>query len=145
LIPTLKIVNDQEQLIITADDDVLYPQDWIEKLYTEHVQYPDCIICYRGRKITRDRKGKVLTYLKWKKTYPSLSKSLLGPSIDILPTGRDGVLYPRKIFNDQIFDEETFMVLAPSNDDIWFKAMDLVLQSVLEVNSICKDECIPGD
>lgn len=38
----------------------------------------------------------------------------------------NGVLYPSKIFSEAIQNKTLFMRLAPKNDDLWFKAIELV-------------------
>ncbi len=35
-------------------------------------------------------------------------------------------MYPPHYLDDKIFDEKTFMQLAPTNDDVWFWAQTLL-------------------
>lgn len=39
LIPTLREFPDD--IIVTADDDIIYWENWLEKLYASHIKYPD--------------------------------------------------------------------------------------------------------
>lgn len=118
LIPTLKeYPND---IIITVDDDVIYPYDFIENLYREYLKNKNYVYFYRGHKITFNKNKKVQNYSEWIGDYQNNNPSYL-----TLPTGIGGILYPPKCFDNDILREEIFMELAPSADDIWFKAMTL--------------------
>jgi hypothetical protein len=118
LIPALKM-NDNS-IIVTADDDVLYPTWWLERLYKKWLENQDCIICYRAKNIIKVSKEKLAPYAKW----PNIASS--EPALDIFPTGVGGVLYPPNSLAANILNEKEFLNLSPTNDDIWFKAMSLI-------------------
>ncbi|MCQ8212124.1 hypothetical protein NON08_06250 [Cetobacterium somerae] len=118
LIPTLK--KYPNQIVITVDDDVIYPYDFLENMYIEYLKDKECVYFYRGHKMTFDKKRKINTYDNWIGDYQGEEKTFL-----TLPTGIGGVLYPPKCFDKEILDESQFMKLAPRADDIWFKAMTL--------------------
>jgi len=119
LIPTLK--NHPEDLIITIDDDILYPINFIEKLVNEYRKSPNVIHCYRGRKIVFNKDNKLESYSKWK-----FCRDDFSPSPRILPTGAGGVLYFPGCFHKDILKEDLFLSLAPQADDLWFKVMSLL-------------------
>lgn len=119
LIPTLKLYS--EEIIITFDDDILYKDDLIEKLYAEHLKFPNTVICGRGHKIRFNINNSLKKYSKWDRRTQDFSEDY-----DILPTGAGGVLYPPNCFYKDILDESLFSRLAPNADDIWFKAMTLM-------------------
>lgn len=119
LIPTLELYKDE--IIITFDDDIIYNKSLIKKLYEEHLKYPQTIICARGHKMLFDANKKILPYLEW--TYESDD---FIESDDIFPTSGGGTLFPPNCFYKDIQNEELFISLAPSADDIWFKAMTLL-------------------
>ncbi|WP_448820814.1 hypothetical protein [Cetobacterium sp.] len=117
LIPTLKkYPND---IIITVDDDIIYPIDFIENLYKEYLDDQNCIYYYIGHKIKIEN-NKIMPYSSWEFDYQGEEKTYL-----TLPTGVGGVLYPPNIFSPEVFNEELFIKLAPNADDLWFKAMTL--------------------
>jgi SAM-dependent methyltransferase len=118
LIPTLEL--HKNDIIITFDDDIIYHKSLIKKLYEEHLNYPNTVICARGHKIEFDSKQNIMPYSKW-----SLVSDKCIESYDIFPTGAGGVLYPPNCFYKDILKEELFLSLAPNADDIWFKAMTL--------------------
>lgn len=118
LIPTLKkYPND---IIITIDDDIIYPYDLIENMYREYLKDKNCIYFYRGHKMTFDKNKNINNYNKWIGDYQGEEKTFL-----TLPTGIGGILYPPNCFDKEILGELQFMKLAPRADDIWFKAMTL--------------------
>jgi len=119
LIPALKeYPND---IIITADDDVLYKIDWFEKLYNAYQEDNQNILCHRAHKIKIDANNNILQYKYWDKMIDDNSTSCLN-----FATGCAGILYPNKCFHHDIFEEKIFMSLAPNADDVWFWAMAIL-------------------
>ena len=109
-----------DSLLITVDDDILYPVDTIDRLYRSYLQYPESIHCLRGHKIMLTDRGEIAPYKQW-----DWSRSDTIPSKWIFPTGVGGVLYFPGCFDPEIKNETAFMELAPGADDIWLKAMSL--------------------
>ncbi len=113
LIPTLLIYP--QAVIITVDDDVYYHSKMIERLYNSYCSDPTCIHCHRATKI-------IMKNNEFK---------AIGGGYDIYPhssflhklTGVSGVCYPPNALFKDITKEELFMLLAPTNDDIWFWLM----------------------
>lgn len=117
LIPTLKEYSNE--IIITVDDDIIYPIDFIEKLYKNHIKFSNVILCNIGREIPKNKKL-ILEYKNWK-----LSKNIKLPMYEIVPIGAGGILYPPNCFYKDVQAKELFQKLAPLADDIWFKTMTL--------------------
>ena len=115
LIPALNEYSNS--IIVTADDDIFYPQDWLEKLYNCWKNNKDCVICHRAHRIGIENK-KLIPYNKWEHTIISDK-----PGFDIFFTGAGGILYPPDIFYKDILNEELFKNLTPNADDIWFWSM----------------------
>ncbi|MBI4652507.1 glycosyltransferase family 2 protein, partial [Candidatus Desantisbacteria bacterium] len=63
LIHTLKIYGDS--IIVTADDDIMYPDYWLKELYETYLENSDCIICYRGLEIKYSQNA-FEKYFLWK-------------------------------------------------------------------------------
>jgi SAM-dependent methyltransferase len=120
----LAIETFPDDYIITADDDVYYPENWLEQLIVEHQKYPKKIICHRAHGIKVDENYNLLPYLQWDSCVePSnYSKRLEA----IFPTGVGGILYPPKCLYKDIANKESFMKLVPYADDIWFWAMAVI-------------------
>jgi hypothetical protein len=126
LLPILKEKWNKKCIIITADDDVIYPLDWIERLLEESEEFPNSIIAHRCRDMKIEGK-KIAPYNSWElislKSYIKDENSI--NSKRVFPTGRNGVLYKPSFFKEIIFDK-MFLKLCPYNDDIWFKIISLV-------------------
>jgi hypothetical protein len=104
--------------IVTADDDIYYPPNWLELLYKYHKNFPDDIIAHRIHNISF-KDGHIDIYKNWK-----------GKNNDIsflnFPTTGGGVLYPPASLHPDAVNSEVFLKLCPHADDIWFYIMALL-------------------
>jgi hypothetical protein len=116
LIPAL--TKHPDATILTFDDDILYPAGILDALYETHQQYPNTVICNKGREI-QFKDGQLLSYNQWKKQGTLLNS----PSFRLIPLGYGGVLYPPNALPKQTLDKSLFQSLCKTGDDIWFKAM----------------------
>ena len=110
LIPTLNKYPDS--VIITADDDMYYHPRMVERLYDAYLKEPGYIHCHRVTKFEMEG-DQYITKAGGYDVYPH-------PSYLHKLTGCSGVLYPPRCLHEDITNEELFMTLAPTNDDIWF-------------------------
>lgn len=117
LIPTLTLYPDAT--IITVDDDAIYDFELIDRLVRAHIAEPTTVWGNRVHRMAIDKTGNIAPYKKWSAAKP-LEESELN-----FATGVGGILYPPHVFSPEILDESKFMTLAPTADDIWFKAMEL--------------------
>lgn len=108
----------RDKVIVTADDDALYPEDWLEKLISESEKYPDCVVCYRAHEMRFDD-NRICPYSQWN----GLSKDVKGPSKSLVPIGVGGVLYPKSYFDGIDADYDVIKQFAPTTDDIWLKVI----------------------
>ncbi|MBK7954982.1 MAG: hypothetical protein IPK02_14070 [Candidatus Accumulibacter sp.] len=100
-------------IIITCDDDVIYPRNFLDVMVSTHLAF-DAIVACRG--YTMSISGDVFdTYRTWQGN----EKKFV--SILNLPTGKDGILYRPKYFDVSVVRERDFLRVAPSADDIWLK------------------------
>lgn len=106
--------------IVTADDDVLYPSDWLSGLLAMAQASPGAICCYKARRIMRGSDGEPLSYWRWPRYRSPV------PSADCFPIGMGGVLYPPDALHESVLDHALASRLAPTSDDIWFNAMALL-------------------
>jgi hypothetical protein len=120
IIPALR--EYPEAIVVTADDDRLYPEDWLKELYEAHQQNPACILCHWAHLMTWSAAGELDSYNNWN----LLSPGVTGPSELLFPAGTCGVLYPPGVLHAEVLNEEVFMDICPTGDDIWLKAMSLL-------------------
>ena len=114
LLPVLKAFPGRT--IVTVDDDVFYPKDWLRRLFDGHRSFPGTIIGTRGT-IIGVKNQSIRPYSTWKRAETTV------PGHDIFLTGRGGILYPADSLASIVDDWVTADDLCPNADDIWFKAM----------------------
>ena len=114
LVPALQAYSG---IIVTADDDTLYPREWLRGLLAMHTQTPQAVCCWRARRMLTNADGAPALYWRWPRLHTTV------PRADCLPIGKYGVLYPPGALHPDVADAERFLELAPTTDDIWFKAM----------------------
>ncbi|MBR6186202.1 MAG: glycosyltransferase family 2 protein [Clostridia bacterium] len=105
-------------IIVTADDDLIYPSDWLESLYQSYLANPDYISARRVHRITWDPQGKPMPYISW----PGDVKAKEASHGLIATTGA-GALFPPGCLKEEAFHHEVFMEKAKTADDLWIKIM----------------------
>ena len=109
-----------DAIVITCDDDLIYPENTIERLLAKHRKYPDCVCCNRGHEILFDESG-VLPYMKWRHQAVDFTE----PTHLLCATGCGGVLYPPHCLDEEVFDIDAIRELALCADDLWLKVMEV--------------------
>lgn len=107
--------------IVTADDDVFYPSNWLETLILLHMKYPDCICCSVAHEITIDEDGEIMKYSEWNHQVDKV-----GPSMRLCPVGVGGVLYPPASLNIDYCKKDIIKKTCLYADDLWLKTMSLL-------------------
>src|SRR5690554_970357 len=106
-----------EKLIVTVDDDIIYPKNLLEILLETHNKYSNCVIANRVRYMQMENSN-FKPYRKWKINRLKINN----PSKRIIATGVGGVLYQPKFFLKSFFDVEGIRETNCFGDDIWLKA-----------------------
>ena len=106
----------KERIIISADDDKLYDNCFIENLYRKHCDYPEAVICNYGDRIKYEA-DKVCTYITWNDDRASIE-----PETQICIKSHAGVLYPLGEYRERLLDKDVFLRLSELNDDLWVTA-----------------------
>ena len=109
-----------DSLIITVDDDILYPPDTVDMLYRAYRKNPNYVYCHRAHEMVFDQRGQLKPYQQWNSGHIDSA-----PSFFTLPTGMGGVLYPPGALDEEVLNKDQFTSLCPNADDIWLKAMSL--------------------
>ncbi len=107
-----------KDIIVLADDDLIYPPDWLESLYLSYQQHPDCISARRVHRITWDEAGNPKPYVAW----PGDVKAR-EPSHSLLATTGAGALIPPGCLREEVLNHGVFMEKARTADDLWIKIM----------------------
>lgn len=120
-----------EDIIVTADDDIYYPENWLEILYREYAKYGG-IISHRSHTIAISR-NRIKKFSKWINDISTGSCSYR----NLMTTG-SGVLFPPHSLYKDATDFEKIKRLCPKADDIWLWAMAVLQGFKIRV----PDDCI---
>jgi hypothetical protein len=136
IIPTAKKYKDN--LIITFDDDVIYPKNRAKVLIDKHLIYPNNPILYRTR-FVKFNGTETAPYQEW-----PLCQGENAPHSLHFPTGVSGALYPPNFFNLAFFDEEEYKALSHEGDDLWIYFHTLLQGSaVVKASNDPSTESVP--
>lgn len=98
--------------VVTADDDIIYPEWFIERLRFIASLRNDCVIAYRAHRIELTR-GRIAPYLRWTPV------NTCRASVLHFATGVSGVLYPPSFISYVVEQGEAFQQVSPRADDVW--------------------------
>ncbi len=124
LIPALKVYADS--VIVTIDDDILYPYDTLELLFSAYQKHPQCICANRIMDITLDNQGWPTSMLTWKELEDKDRVSKFN-----FFEGVGAVLYSPHCFTDEVLTQSVFSVICPTADDVWFNCMALLSKTAV--------------
>lgn len=122
LVETLKIYPNE--YIVTCDDDMMYPSDWLERLLETQSIHPNAVIAHMCR-VIRYKSDELMPYKTWESEVSGQG------SLMTLAVGAGGVLYPPNCLHEDITNESLYHQLAPKADDLWFKAMSLMKGTII--------------
>lgn len=114
-------------IIVTADDDIYYPADWLEKLYLSYTANPKDIHVHRAHRVLLQN-GNILPYEQWNKHVQEETARY-----DNFLTGVGGVLYPPKCFIKEVFRSDIFLAQSPCADDMWLWLMAILSDRKIRV------------
>jgi DNA-binding transcriptional ArsR family regulator len=123
LLPILRAEWESNCVIVTADDDTIYPPHWLDEMFIAYLKHR-AIVAYRWRPMGI-RNGRPLPYADWGQ--PNVSQEIKPEyrKLFTFPTGKDGILYHPAFFTEHVFDPE-LIKLAPTADDMTFKLATMV-------------------
>lgn len=107
--------------IVTTDDDVILPSNWLRTLVESYEKYPNAVSARRVHLMRFDEHG-FLPYNHWFDQWRKEKK----PSHLLFATGVGGVLYPPKCVSKEAFKQEIIKELSLDNDDIWLKCWEVM-------------------
>jgi hypothetical protein len=114
LLPYLYRNWGESRLVVTADDDTIYPDDWLRSLVEAYDSF-GCVVANRGHRLYV-RGGVISPYRSWMR-----SDIEDNPSTLIVPTGKDGILYDTAFFPISVLNYEDAARIAPTADDLWLR------------------------
>ncbi len=138
LIPALR--EFPGKVIVTADDDAVYPANWLEALYGDYRKagFAKKIYAHRVHHITFTEQGRISPYIYWIHSRENPVKD----SYLNVATGLGGILYPPECLHPDILNEDLFLKLAPRADDLFFWAMAVLNGTAVR---LVDDRVLPVD
>lgn len=127
------LAQKENELVITYDDDIIYPPNSIEKLIKTHEKFPNCVVCNRAQAMAYDADGNMQNPGRWK-TISNVG--LKEPSQQLLPSNGGGCLYPFGAVKKELVDAELIKSTALKADDLW--VMFVCAESQTKVIKTCK-------
>lgn len=110
-----------DAIIITIDDDILYPKDTIAKLVASYQKFPNAISALHTDKFSIKNSQLDL----YSKAIIGYKKDLFQPKLDLMAEGFAGVLYPPSILPKETYNIQLIKKCTPIADDIWLKCIEL--------------------
>jgi len=106
-----------DDILVTVDDDIIYPTFLLSKLLEYRRIYPQSIICNRALQITSEM-GQVRPYTQWVSV-----RRKNEPSFKIFFTSGGGTLFPPYALHKEVLNEEAIKEKSLLADDIWLNCM----------------------
>ena len=110
-------------VVVTVDDDLLYPKDMLAVLYKSYLLHPNAVSTMRAHLITVSDQNQIMPYKAWVQETDSC---LHEPSMQLMASGGAGDLYPPDLYRKEFFDVEAAKELCLWADNIWVKIMELI-------------------
>lgn len=119
-------------IVITVDDDILYPKNLIETLISRHNKFPDAVIANAAHSLLKN--GEPIN------EYRDLdeAKETEMPKHCYQALGAGGILYPPHCMHKEIFNRDFVIKNCLTSDDIWLKAMQLMNRTPVLTTNTCK-------
>ncbi|MFV8908120.1 glycosyltransferase [Serratia fonticola] len=126
IIPALRCANDND-ILVYADDDVVYGFNWLYKLLETFRDNQDKVVASRVRELKRNIFGHVKSYLYSTIVYKE--KTLKN---DYVITGVGGVVIKKSHIASIYIELEDFVRICPTTDDLWIsKILELSSTAIL--------------
>lgn len=113
----------KEDIVVTIDDDLLYPRDMLETLHRSYLLYPDAVSTMRAHLILVSEEKEILPYNAW---IHETDRCMHQPSMQLMASGGAGDLYPPNLYRKEFFDRDAVYQYCLWADNLWVKAMELV-------------------
>ncbi|MCT9818754.1 hypothetical protein N3K63_00495 [Microbacterium sp. W1N] len=99
--------------LITADDDIIYPPNWLGDLSHAHRAHPDDVIAFRAHTVGMSTPSVFAPYTTW---LPCLTTE---PRYSNFATSVSGQLIPPALQRHILGEGTAFTSAAPTADDVW--------------------------
>lgn len=119
-----------DKIIVTTDDDVIYPPFMLSCLLEAHTKYPADVISNHTH-VIKQNNGVVAPYIEWYDLPAMLNRIDTAPNQ--IQVGIGGVLYPPHSLNKDVLNMSLARELSFLADDLW-----LFTQTIIGGHSVIK-------
>ena len=112
-----------DKMIVTTDDDVIYPPFMLSSLLEAHLKYPTDVIANYTHVIKQDN-GTVAPYTEWY-DIPA-TQNIIDTTINQIQVGIGGVLYPPNSLYKDVLNIDLARELSFLADDLWLYAQTVM-------------------
>ena len=123
-------------IVVTIDDDIIYPTFMLERLIEFSNRYRGSIVCHRAKRLGQ-KGGKLAAYSQWNELVAAAE-----PAFDVFFTTGGGTLFPPNALYKDVLAKEIFTTLSFSADDVWLNCMSR-LQSTPVAKTDYYSTCLP--
>lgn len=133
--PYRKIINaiklsNHSDILIYADDDVIYGDMWLETLLNAfYKEGSKLAIASRVRVVKRNIFGLMQSYSRYR-----ICKTTIEFSSDYIITGVGGCVLTKGMISEALINNDDYLFLAPKTDDIW-------ISKILELSGTVVKSC----
>ncbi len=123
-----------DECFVTIDDDTLYRNDLLERLWRLHERYPNCVCANYGRFVSMDG-NVIMPYNEWNVI---LDEKIHYNEPNTIAIGFGGVLYPSVFYKgniDVICDARMIKETCLCGDDLWLRTMEFVTNTPVVISS----------
>lgn len=109
---SLSIARSHGLRLATADDDIVYPRNWLQILARTAALRPSHLVTYMSR-LMEMQDGVVPPYAEWPQNWSSEARE------SVFMMGVSGAIYPDRLICALEAEGTSFMHCAPRADDVW--------------------------
>lgn len=110
--PYVASVEDHRLPLVTADDDIMYPRNWLRRLYSAYLGNPSSINCHWASEM-RSAGDKLASYHTWPNCGDTVAR------FSNFGLGVSGIIYPPSMLTELAARGAAFRDLSPTADDVW--------------------------
>lgn len=109
----------QEDVLVYADDDVVYGENWLDELITSFNEFEgEVVVAARVRIKKKNIFGRYQSYSRY-----AVCSSKREVSHDFIITGVGGCVLKKNHVKDMFINNRDFLDIAPRTDDLWISKL----------------------
>ncbi len=148
LLPMLREMNEND-LVVTADDDIFYGREWLKKLVEAFDSTTGEAVACRVREIVFNPLGRKCSYLQW----PIIKQDRTVSCDNHIVTFGGGAVLRRSMFDESDLMNHDYVEVAPKADDLWMSrllknknvSLKIATPALYELNFVVHSDGLEND